>query len=321
MRTRYGLLAGLAVLAGVGLAAARDPEVNPSADYVVTPEAGPWMVCVASYTGESSGALAHELVLEIRRKHKLPAFVLNRSAELRAQQEAELRRLREEAPGRRIKTVRIEDQYAVLVGGYKDMDAAHKAQTSIKNLPAPPENLCITGMTMSAQGGADGFTKTAINPFKSSFVVHNPTIPLPPAADRNGPDPDLAKFNQHESYSLLRKCPKPWTLVIATFQGASTVQAAGAGTVVGALTGKPGEQLAASELNAHNLAEVIRRTTGFDTYVLHTRYYSVVTVGAFSRSDDPQMAVTQEALYKKIILSGQGVKLLDKPLPMQVPKS
>jgi hypothetical protein len=321
MRKSYGWLAGLAVLVGVGPTMARDPEVNPATEYIVTPDAGPWMVCVASYTGENAGAQAHDLVLEIRQKYKLPAFLLNRSAELRAQQEAELRRLREEAPGRRIKTVRIEDQFAVLVGGYKDMEAAHKAQTSIKNLPAPPENLCITGMTLSAQPGGEGFTKTAINPFKSSFVVHNPTVPLPPPPDRNGPDPDLAKFNQYESYSLLKKCPKPWTLVIATFQGASAVQSKGSGTVMGALTGKPGEQLAASELNAHNLAEMLQKTN-LESYVLHTRYYSLVTVGSFSRPPSPsEIKAFQEALEKRLRLAVGAVKLMETPLPMQVPKS
>ena len=121
-------LAGLLgpVASGIGYA---QVEADPARDYRVTPEAGPWMICAASYMGEPAAKLAHDLTLELRQRYQLPAYVFNRGAEERRKQQEEFDNERQqrqeylrkmgytgEVPLRR-RTVRIEDQYAVLVGG------------------------------------------------------------------------------------------------------------------------------------------------------------------------------------------------------------
>ena len=75
------------------------------------------------------------------------------------------------------KTYRIEDQYAVLVGGYKDDDAAFKAAQQIRKLPPPSEKF----MDQAMQGVVNGDQLTPvsekpvyINPFRTAFAVRNP---------------------------------------------------------------------------------------------------------------------------------------------------
>ena len=130
---------------GLGLILAAYATAHP-ADYAVTPQAGPWMVFVASFEGEDSGKLAEEMVTAIRQDYKLPAYLYNRGDEERRKERERVERIREEKRKLyqqygvadnvpiRVATFRVEDQFAVLVGGYKDMDAARKALDQIRKL-------------------------------------------------------------------------------------------------------------------------------------------------------------------------------------------
>src|SRR5262249_25817790 len=150
-------------------------------DYHVRPEAGPWMICTASYTGPEAAQLANKLVTEIRRDYKLPAYYFNRGAEERQKQKEEIDRIRKLSPEGRIRIIRIEDQFAVLVGGYKDMETARKELDRIKKLP-PPKSVPQDSVGISVpQKGVD---RAFLNPFQHSFVVRNPSVPAP-KEDRN----------------------------------------------------------------------------------------------------------------------------------------
>src|SRR5437868_15471780 len=81
----------IAALAGQACAQAELP-----ADYAVTPEAGPWMICVSSLTGDDAAKMARDMALEVRSRYRLPAYIFNRGAELRQQQLEEQKRLREQ---------------------------------------------------------------------------------------------------------------------------------------------------------------------------------------------------------------------------------
>src|SRR6516162_6131873 len=82
-------------LATIGFA---KQEADPQKDYQVTPKAGVWMICAASYVGETAPKMAHDLALELRRDHDLPAFVYNRGAEERRkiQEDLDSKRRRQE---------------------------------------------------------------------------------------------------------------------------------------------------------------------------------------------------------------------------------
>src|SRR5437870_6099216 len=98
-------LTGLAVLALAGSGLARDVEADPSRDYAVTPDVGPWMICVHAYTGPQAGQLTHDFVIELRRTYKLPAYAFNHGADERRKQQEELNHIRQMCPAGRVRIV------------------------------------------------------------------------------------------------------------------------------------------------------------------------------------------------------------------------
>src|SRR5262249_49391439 len=156
---------------------------------------------------------------EIRQRDNLPAWIYNRGEEERLKQKEERERLRQMYPQAelpRIRTTRIEDQCAVLIGGYKDIDAARRELEKVKRLKPPQATTLMQLVTVShhvAAGEKDKFVErkegTYLNPFSSSFVTRNPS--LPPQPREHKPDAFLKQLNADEPYSLL-KCRQPWTL-------------------------------------------------------------------------------------------------------------
>jgi hypothetical protein len=319
----------------------------------ITPQSGTWFICVTSFTGPDPRRTeevingpnprqqASELATELRAKHRLNAYIFDRGDEERRKQEEEIRRYREMFPGlTRVKTHKIQDQVAVLVGPYRDMEAARDALDSIRKIK-PSEQFCRRGEQVVAgksETGEDGYVRKVIlySPFVNAFVAHNPTVrtvnPNEGTKDletvfKEIDVPLLKKLNYHEPRSLL-KCGKPWTLVIATFQspyknvGVSSPLTKG----INKMLGKEEDQRSASAENAQKFAEVMANPkmlsqngrTGLDTYVLHTSYYSIVTVGAFESESDPRMRQIQE-LIMRMQVKGQNC-MLARPMPMPVPR-
>lgn len=329
------LLAALALLAGMGRFYAQ-PAVDP---LHITENVGPWMICVASYTDpkpsesdpvprDSASVMAHDFATEIRAKNKIAAYVFNRGADERAKQQAEINKLREKCPNGRFRTIHIDEQFAVLIGGYKDMETARKELDKIKRWPMPSDKFCSTSGRIvpgKSDNGEKGWLVQQIksSPFSNAFVVRNPLAP-PDATVSDAPDPFLEKLNREEDFSLIHNCKRPWTLAVAVFQSPPTIKGTKAtSSFLDKLTGRdPGEQLAASALNAHSLAEVLRKL-GFEAYVLHTRYNSTVTVGGYESKDDRRLQQTAEAMMRHRDKLEPRIKpqILSRPLPMEVPKS
>jgi hypothetical protein len=298
------------------------------------------MICVASYSGPPSQGLAEELAQEIRAQFHLPAFVFNRSAEEKQREQERIASIRaaqkkyleeHNLPGDTrlppVKTVRIEDQYAVVVGGYKDDAAARKALDDIRKLQ-PSEKLQGVAYVPDAAGKMH---EEAVNPFRGAFVCRNPSVPAEKQAADNQPDPRLKEYNAGESYSLL-KCRKPWTLVVKSYRGASIVQSQSTPSSVMekfGLTGKKaGDLLNANAKSAHQVAEFLRKF-GFEAYVLHTEYSSLITIGGYDGPDDPRLAQMQQAFVNEMgnpksnvgqLHTKAMVQFMAQPMPMAVPK-
>jgi hypothetical protein len=284
---------------------------------------------VTTYVGPEARQLAHQMVLEIRSRFGLPAYVVNYGDEERRKQQQELEQFRKQFPDYQgpMRHTRIQEQCMVLIGGYKDIDAAHRALKDIKKLPPPSSEklMAVLAQARPTQtAGADHqslLEGTFVNPFPNCFAVRNPTVVQERKAD-NKNDPFLKKLNAHESFSLLQ-CKKPWTLIVAAYQGMHTIQpVSGENKVLSIFENlwgsNTGEMLEASGQNAHNLAEAMHKL-GFEVYVLHTRWGSLVTVGGFDRSDDPRMQQVQRALASSVRLE-QTAQMLAQPVPMEVPR-
>src|SRR5262249_32282551 len=126
---------------------------------------------------------------------------------------------------------------------------------------------------------------------------------------------------------------QPWTLAIKAFNGMCYVESASRPTnFLDKLLGRS-EQLNASAMNAHNMAEAMRKM-GFEAYVLHTRSSSIVTVGGFASQDDPRMNSVKESLRPlqfqvdkakpqsagSVPAGSTNLQLFPQPLPMEVPR-
>jgi hypothetical protein len=328
------LLAGLAGLWWAGAGRAR-VEADPGKDYVVTPAEGPWLIIVTYYTGPLAQKYARDLVLELRDRYDLPAFVFNRGADERqkfhdAQEKRRQQRqqfldqmgVKVDVPERR-RTYRIEDQYAVLVGGYKDMEAARRALDHVKKLDAP-KTVPLDTMQIAGPDAADKDKKkmkieeVRVNPFRTSFVVHNPTVPV--ERPKEQPDPLLKELNAGESYSLL-KAAKPWTLMVKDYHRATVIQDAGRSNFLGKLVGRHDADLDAMAKQAHEIAKVLRAMQ-LESYVLHTRWGSVVTVGNYSTANDPALVQMQRRLanFRLVPQAGPPIEFFAVPVPMEVPR-
>lgn len=326
------------VVLGVLLSLAAGPVNTP---YAITPEAGAWMILVQSYTGANSGQLADDLAASLRKDYSLPAYVFNRGEEERIKERARIAEVKkkhieqakaaglpEDTPLPKIRTYKIEDSHAVLIGGWKEMDDARKALEKVRKLKPPAERFMHKGLVVP-QGEGQGTREAMVggyNPFLTAFVVHNPTRPAPVDPER-GKLQNLKEYNADESYSLL-KCRKPYTLMVKPYQGAVVLASANAPKTdsMPKLGSKPGQYLNATAQQAHALAEVLTKIKDArgkpvietDVYVLHTEFGSYVCVGGFDRPDDPSLLMYQKKLAN--LKLGLAEQLTPNPMPMPVPK-
>jgi hypothetical protein len=334
-------------LAAVGLVYAVPPpqvDADPNREYPVGPEAGPWMICAAHFNGPTAPQLAHQMVLLIRSQYHMPAYVFNYADEERRQQRALLEQQAPAfisppaAPGEVVVpvphhhlTVRVEEQCAVLIGGYPDETTAHAALVAVKKLDPPklvvPEGAPPPFDIVVDQNGKPSY----LNPFNAqSMVTRNPSIRRDTHVMQPKDDPFLKTLNADEDYSMLR-CPGKWTLAVKEYLGASAVEnkPTGLGPVQSFFGGKSkmGESLALAANNAHELAKTLTQLK-FDAYVLHTRTSSVVSIGAFNDPNAPEMQSYRDRIdqLKRINAQAQKDPTMKDPLglfpvliPVEVP--
>jgi hypothetical protein len=311
-------------------------------DIEVTPGQGNWMVCVASYTGPEAPQMARDLVRVLRKSYKLPAYVFNYGAEDRRKEEErkqaylqQQRQLFEQMRatygdqveiGRfRVSRRVVQDQVAVLVGGYPDMDAAHKAVTAIHNLNEKDlKGLKLDQRVFIDPKGTRG-EGHLVSPFKAAFVVHNPTVLMerPAASDSQLDLAALRKLNAGEAYSLL-ECRKPFTLVVAQYLLPAPVAKRGGDTsLLGklGLGGKGVQDVDPAAVPARSVVEWLRKGN-LEAYVLHTRNASIVTLGGYDTLQDPRLSQMKQRWAAANFRNDPRYKMLNlfpEPLPMQVP--
>jgi hypothetical protein len=313
-----------------GLIQSSREDIN--AAYAVTPQAGPWLICVASYLGESSSELAFQLCTFLRQKN-YPAYVYNRGNAERKKLQDELDQQQKAMPGvpRRRKLAHPEeDQFAVLIGGFQDVDTASAQLKKVRKLDLPDIKL------KSGKPAFDTYDvyeptkdkkfelkRYPVNPFHTAMVVPNPTLP-PQRKPVANVDPLWKTLNANEPRSLY-KCPKKWTLAVQEFRGAYAIQTASSSggflDKIG-LGEHSGQRLDNAARMADEVCDMFKKL-GFKSYVLHTRYNSVVTVGEFDAPNDPALLRTQEQLGRMSFKNGktgeQAFNLFAKALPMEVP--
>ena len=327
-----------------------DQPLPPHA-WAVKAEHGAWMICVKSYGGPDSRMLAEKLAKEIRDKHKVASYLFERNAEERAAEKAKIDAIRKaeiakneplmrqieqakkeaEAKGEVYIPTRVmlkipkpaaevEEQWAVLIGGFPSDEAARKALNAVRNLSAPTDTSLLDRTSIGVGGeetspGTRSEFKSSwnyINPYKCALVVPNPAAAKAQLEDKNKLEPWIVKLNSDVPNSLL-KAKKPWTLIVRNFSTPSKMagKEGGGGSVFDRFQFTATKSmLDVTAEEAERLAAALRHRDmhkgPFDAFVLHHRMGSIVTVGEFDAPDDPKLLETQR------ILMGITFNMLDK---------
>ncbi len=324
-----GIMVSLTV-GGTLLVADGETKSEIPVEWVLNKNAGPWLVCAASYSGNDAVEMARQCCKTLRERDKLPAYVFNRGEDERRKVREEYetwRNIPEEQRGPKKRTVRVTEQCAVLIGGFATIDQARSQLDKVKKLAPPRIQLDgnkatsdIVSVYVPVPGKGVEVRREEVNPFTKSFATRNPTVPAE-KQDKPKFDPFLIKLNAEESYSLLKN-KSAWTLAVKEYRGATLTQPItpnAGGSILEKLgfgPNKPGEALNASALQAHETARVLRRLE-FEAHVLHTRNSSIVTVGGFRGIDDPGLAQASAQLAS---LDLKALALFAQPLPMEIPR-
>jgi hypothetical protein len=349
-----GLVGSFASLAGAApweqLLTLNPVEADPKKDYAVTEDNGPWMILAASFSGEGAERQARELVLEIRKKYKLPAYLYMKSFDYSG--ETQGRGVDQFGDPRKMRYARGEDvqEIAVLVGDYQAIDDPD-AQATLEKLKYQCHPDCLKidkskKTTMNLAGLRliqktllkDGNEKKKKGPLGHAFLTTNPLLPQEYFAPK-GLDPLVIKSNEGVEHCLL-DCPGKYTVQVAHFTGKTVMDQAKVQAIEsGKLEIK--SSLADAADKAHRLT-VALRMKGYEAYEFHDRYASVVTVGSFDSMGTPRpdgkteinpqiqriietFRAKQESLQGKsagamVPKTVVGIPLDIQPIPVQVPK-
>jgi hypothetical protein len=318
-------------------------------DILVSKDMGPWMLLLVSYAGPEGPMRARKMVIELRGTYKLPAYVFNYGQE---EKRKELERVKaiidkhkkfladNNLPADnsvRVKHLKIDEHCGVLIGGYPTQEAAVKARGQIKNLKPPDpfvfkqwqELLDVKFVTPDEDGKTKGAEGVYVNPFARAFVVRNPCVKVERPAEWDKLDVAmLRRMNTVEDFSLLQ-CKKNFTLAIKQYNLPSVttprIEAPPSGGFwdsmgFGKKARDPRDIVDAAAENAHNLAEALRKKNKLDAYVLHTKYYSLVTIGGYDALDDANLRTMQNLIETRLLPAmPASMEMFAKAMPMQIP--
>jgi hypothetical protein len=282
-------------------------DADPDKDYELTESHGPWLIMCTSFTGvirdpktakvTTAEEQAHSLVLEIRRKYQLPAFIYRKHFDM-GQPEVGLGM--NKYGGQKImrhNNAYKRDEIAVLVGNFQSVDQPdiEKALEKIKTMQVDTLNPKKTGeKSLQTWGTLRSFYretekmlgKKEKGPMGSAFVTRNPLLPVEYFTAK-GLDPFVVELNQGVKYSLL-KCPGKYTVKVASFRGVETMQP----KEFEQLAGKPREKSHMAKIDeaADKAARMTKalRDKGVEAYEFHDRTESMVCVGSFDSVGEPR---------------------------------
>jgi hypothetical protein len=278
----------------VNLVSFNQVEADPDKGYVLTENNGPYLIMACSFSGEGAEKQAQDLVLELRKRYKLPAFTYRKTFELSKAQGRGFDSFGEPVRMKYHAGDKIEE-VAVMVGEYPAVDDSNAQKTLKKIKYATPKCLAIndhenTNQTLAGWREiqhnlqeAIGSQKKEKGPLGHAFITPNPLLP-PGFFLQKGIDPFLVNLNKDLEYSLL-KCPGKYTVQVATFKGQVFIKQ---NEIEEVQKGK--KKITDGLVNAANKATQLTqalRLKGYEAYEFHDRNASIVTVGSFNSVGNP----------------------------------
>ena len=254
---------------------------------------------------------AHDLVLELRKRYRMEAFVHRINFKLddpngnvqplcASPHRHQYHMVTENPKAYRDGAIK---EIAVVVGNFPAIDDPDARQALQKLKSADPECLhpnqeesqsrSLAGWR-SLQAGVKGLPqyiegRKQTGPLAHAFITRNPLLPEDYFAPKGGVDELVLKINKNVKHSLL-DCPGKYTVQVAHFTGEviinqNDIRAIQTGAKAGPESTKQG--LATAAEKAHELTEALR-IKGYEAYEFHDLYASLVTVGSFDSVGTPR---------------------------------
>ena len=267
----------------------KQPHADESATHYLTDEQGPWMIMALSFRGPTATKDATQTVAELRKKHKLTAYLHQETYDFSksfvgrgVDRFGNPRRMRHQSNN-------SFEEVAVLIGNYTSVDDP-KAQRDLKKI----KKLDLSSLADEDKKESRSFAElrkihnqllkkdksNAGGAMKLAFITTNPLLPeeyfRPQGVDRF-----VAQLNEDIEHSLL-DCPETFTVKVATFTGLAAVHPKHIKEIE--TKGMQSSRLEKGAIKAHRLT-IALRAKGYEAYQFHDRKQSIVTVGSFSQAE------------------------------------
>lgn len=298
--------------------AAVDAPSAKAMPYPLTESHGPVLVRVASFLGEEKSVYAEALCKELRERHGLSAYVFRYQSEYEGEMTDEEADKFEQQynvrPRRWVPLNESQPNWVVLVGDFPSFEdkAAQRMLDRVRKLEirSVPDRVWASESLRtwddetskidreqyadSAESISGIFTQfrdrkvKQKHPLSSAMLVRNPHPKAPRQAKGLPPETAnlLLEMNTSTPFSIYES-KHAYTLVVAQFQGGMVVGNDKAGSLFkgGAMFSEERSPLSQAARQAISLAEALR-TLGWEAYVFHGQYASLVCVGGFPEKFD-----------------------------------
>jgi hypothetical protein len=270
-------------------------DADPNESYELTEENGPWLIMATSFAREGAYEEAHQLVLELRRRFKMNAYIFKKRFDFT---DRELPGIGVTPRGEPVKMRYYKeesfDEFAVMVGDFEAVDDPKLQKTLEKIKHVEPECLDLRNRESTTRRFAllreyqrwrttDRDIKSK-GPMRHAIAAPNPLLPAEYFAPR-GLDKLVEGMNQDVEYSLL-ECPGRYSVRVATFRGHVILDQKKIREIENGA--KFEFKLDEAAWKAHRLTQLLRKQ-GWEAYEFHDRQESIVTVGSFNSIGAPQL--------------------------------
>ncbi len=203
-------------------------EADPQKTYALTEKNGPWMISVCSFSGDGAEQQARELVLELRKRYKLPAYRYVKKFDLgKETYGAGIDRFGNPQKMKYARGSQLQE-VAVLAGNYPTVDDPEAQEMRDKLKFYEPEclKLAPNKKTTRTLAALRWFQKEVLpagdenkkkGPMGQAFITTNPLLPKEYFAP-TGLDDLVIKANDGVTNCLL-DCPGKFSVQVAHFTG------------------------------------------------------------------------------------------------------
>jgi hypothetical protein len=266
---------------------------EPIEPWLLTREAGPFMVVARAFQGPEAERYALALAIELRRDYGLPTYIMRmkdfahrsviRNVPPLAPREMKRAELTDPEKSR------LSDEALVLVGNEKTLAGSEALLHKVKKIK--PKSL---------QGMPALYTwRTALT---TAYRTTNPYIPVQDLYPGRGPrDRLIAQMNSGPRSVF--NCPGRYSLQVAEFSGRAKLNPGDSDPSLFDKTWLAKSPLRTAGDDAERLAEKLAKDpdiqrTGYQPYVYHDRTSSKVMIGSFTAPNDPAAGQLRNALLQ-----------------------